>query len=81
MAYTRDNLGRATTIADTVNGLTPTVTINYQTFAFEKDNFFVIVASGNNRDRTAYLTVFEVLAPDHRLRLLHQTQLLNGCGP
>jgi hypothetical protein len=55
--------------------------INYYTFAFEKDNFLAIVAGGNKRDRSAYLTVFEVLKPDHRLRRLHQTKLLNGCSP
>lgn len=55
--------------------------INYLTFGFENDKFLAVVAVGNKRDRTAYLTVFEVLAPDHRLRQLHQTKLLNGCAP
>ena len=55
--------------------------INYDTFGFENDKFLVIVAAGNKRDRTACLTVFEVLTPDHRLRQLHQTKLLNGCSP
>ncbi len=54
---------------------------NYYTVGFENDNFLAIVAGGNKRDRTAYLTVFEVLAPDRRLRQLHQTKLLNGCSP
>lgn len=55
--------------------------IHYDARGFENDNFLVIITDGNNRDRTAYLTVFEVLAPDRRLRRLHQTKLLNGCNP
>ena len=55
--------------------------IGYGARGFENDNFLAIVAGGNKRDRTAYLTVFEVLASDRRLRRLHQTKLLNGCSP
>lgn len=53
----------------------------YEARGFENDNFLAIVTSGNNRDRKALLTVFEVLALDRRLRRLHQTKLLNGCTP
>lgn len=65
----------------TAPSINATENIHYDARGFEKDNFLVIVADGNNRDRTAYLTVFEVLAPDRRLRRLHQTKLLNGCSP
>lgn len=55
--------------------------IGYDARGFENDNFLAIVTDGNNRDRKAQLTVFEVLAPDRRLRRLHQATLLNGCSP
>jgi len=67
-----------TSIARSINA---TEDINQDARGFENDNFLAIVAGGNKRDRTAYLTVFEVLAPDRRLRRLHQTKLLNGCSP
>ncbi len=64
-----------------VSSINAAENISYDFRGFENDNFLAIVAVGNKRDRTAYLTVFEVLAPDRRLRRLHQTKLLNGCSP
>lgn len=68
-------------VASTALSIHAAENIRYSVRGFENDNFLAIVASGNKRDRTAYLTVFEVLAPDRRLRRLHQTKLLNGCSP
>ena len=49
MSYTRDNLGRALTIANTVNGLTPTVTF-YQTFDSASNRTELKATSGSAND-------------------------------
>ena len=49
MSYTRDNLGRATTIANTVNGLTPTVTFN-QSFDSASNRTELKATSGSAND-------------------------------
>ncbi len=49
ITYTRDNLARATTIANTVNGLTPTVTFN-QTFDSASNRTELKATSGSAND-------------------------------
>ena len=49
MSYTRDNLGRATAIANTINGLTPTVTLN-QAFDAASNRTELKATSGSAND-------------------------------
>ncbi len=53
--------------------------IRFDCDSYENGKFITIAASGNGTTRNAHLAVYEILAPNFRMRRLHSRFLLHQC--